>query len=243
MNKKSMTLQAWSRQWLELYVKPVAKPSGYEHYRDNLEKHILPCLGRCSLERLTTPVVQAFLNQMGECGNLRTGGPLSSKSVKNIRVVLDVCCKRAVADGHMKENPVPATVCRRCPSRTVEVLSDEQQKVLEGWLFQNLTLYSAGILLALYSGMRLGECCALRWSCYDSARGELHIRETVRRVTEGFCQAQGKENPSGLFGTENQLLPPDPGFARYSSGSSGFSIPALYRYLRTGSGQRGLYPL
>lgn len=132
MNKKSMTLQAWSRQWLELYVKPVAKPSGYEHYRDNLEKHILPCLGRCSLERLTTPVVQAFLNQMGECGNLRTGGPLSSKSVKNIRVVLDVCCKRAVADGHMKENPVPATVCRRCPSRTVEVLSDEQQKVLEG---------------------------------------------------------------------------------------------------------------
>ena len=68
MNKKSMTLQAWSRQWLELYVKPVAKPSGYEHYRDNLEKHILPYLGRCSLERLTTPVVQAFLNQMGECG-------------------------------------------------------------------------------------------------------------------------------------------------------------------------------
>ena len=106
MNKKSMTLQAWSRQWLELYVKPVAKPSGYEHYRDNLEKYILPCLGRCSLERLTTPVVQAFLNQMGECGNLRTGGPLSSKSVKNIRVVLDVCCKRAVADGHIDRKSV-----------------------------------------------------------------------------------------------------------------------------------------
>ena len=138
-------------------------------------------------------MVQAFLNQMGECGNLRTGGPLSSKSVKNIRVVLDVCCKRAVADGHMKENPVPATVCRRCPSRTVEVLSDEQQKVLEGWLFQNLTLYSAGILLALYSGMRLGECCALRWSCYDPARGELHIRETVRRVTEDYARPQGKK--------------------------------------------------
>ena len=45
MNKKSMTLQAWSRQWLELYVKPVAKPSGYEHYRDNLEKYILPLPG------------------------------------------------------------------------------------------------------------------------------------------------------------------------------------------------------
>lgn len=193
MNKKDLTLRDWSRKWLELYVKPVAKPSGYEHYRDNLEKHILPCLGPYSLPQLTPPVVQTFLNRMAESGNLRTGGPLSSKSVKNIRVVLDVCCKRAVADGHMKENPVPATVCRRCASRTVEILSDQQQKVLERWLFQNLTLYSAGILLALYSGMRLGECCALRWKCYDPTRGELHIRETVRRVSEDPVPRSGKK--------------------------------------------------
>ena len=136
-------------------------------------------------------MVQAFLNQMGECGNLRTGGPLSSKSVKNIRVVLDVCCKRAVADGHMKENPVPGTVCRRCPSRTVEVLSDEQQKVLEGWLFENLPC-TAPDLCWCCTADAPGECCALRWSCYDPARGEAH-RETVRRVTEDLPGTQEKK--------------------------------------------------
>ena len=40
-----ITLREWSQQWLEVYVKPVAKPSGYEHYYDNLHKHILPKLG------------------------------------------------------------------------------------------------------------------------------------------------------------------------------------------------------
>ena len=40
-----MTLNEWTGQWLATYVKPVAKPSGYEHYCDNMYKHILPKLG------------------------------------------------------------------------------------------------------------------------------------------------------------------------------------------------------
>ena len=45
-----ITLREWSQQWLEVYVKPVAKPSGYEHYHDNLHKHILPKLGDTALK-------------------------------------------------------------------------------------------------------------------------------------------------------------------------------------------------
>lgn len=46
-----VTLREWSQQWLEVYVKPVAKPSGYEHYYDNLHKHILPKLGDMPLKK------------------------------------------------------------------------------------------------------------------------------------------------------------------------------------------------
>ena len=109
MLQKNPTLNEWAEYWLATYVRPVAKPSGYEHYHDNLHKHILPKLGSVRLSRLTTPKVQAFLNEEALHGNLRDGGPLSAKSLKNMRVVLDVCCKRAVADGYMASNPVPAT--------------------------------------------------------------------------------------------------------------------------------------
>ena len=167
-----ITLREWSQQWLEVYVKPVAKPSGYEHYYDNLHKHILPKLGDMPLKSLTTAVVQHFLNEESLHGNLRTGGALSAKSIKNMRVVLDVCCKRAVADGMMPANPVAATVYTHCRSKKHNIMSDSDQKVLEKWLFSDLSLNNAGIILALYSGMRLGEVCAARWGNYEAEYGK-----------------------------------------------------------------------
>lgn len=195
---KRPTLQEWAQWWMETYVKPTAKPSGYEHYHDNLYKHILPKLGKYRMDKLTTPVVQTFLNEAAAHGNLRTGGPLSPKSIKNMRVVLDVCCKRAVADGYMAANPVPATVYKRCPTRRVEVMSDADQKVLEEWLFQDLSLQNAGIIQGLYSGMRLGEVCALRWRNFDSTKGCLYVEETVRRIS--------REQSDGICGTRTQLV-------------------------------------
>lgn len=192
-----MTLNEWTEQWLETYVKPVAKPSGYEHYCDNMYKHILPKLGNLPMNELTTAVVQQFLNGEALPGNLRTGGSLSAKSVKNMRVVLDVCCKRAVADGIMPVNPVPATVYTHCRLKKLTVLSDDAQATLEKWLFSDLSLNNAGIILALYTGMRLGEVCAVRWTDYDAASGTLHITQTVRRITI---------DPSAEYGKRTKLV-------------------------------------
>lgn len=191
-------LSDWAEFWLETYVRPVAKPSGYEHYHDNLFKHILPKLGKYRLNKLSTPVVQAFLNEKAEHGNLRDGGPLSAKSIKNMRVVLDVCCKRAVADGYMAANPVPGTVYKRCPSRKVDVMTDAHQKILEDWLFQDMSLLNAGITMGLYSGMRLGEVCAGRWKHYDFQRGCFHVADTVRRVSN--------YDPDAAYGERTQLV-------------------------------------
>ena len=83
----------------------------------------------------------------------------------------------------MAVNPVPATVYTHCRSKRLTVLSDDAQATLEKWLFSDLSLNNAGIILALYTGMRLGEVCAVRWKDYDAASGTLHITQTVRRVT------------------------------------------------------------
>ena len=56
-------LGEWMAYWLENYVRPIAKPAGYQHYRDNVEKHILPHLGKIPLGELTPRVLQQFLNQ------------------------------------------------------------------------------------------------------------------------------------------------------------------------------------
>lgn len=55
------TLEDWLLYWLDAYVKPVSKPSGYEHYRDNCVKHIIPAIGEIQLGNLTPRVLQRFL--------------------------------------------------------------------------------------------------------------------------------------------------------------------------------------
>ena len=62
------TLEDWLLYWLDAYVKPVSKPSGYEHYRDNCVKHIIPAIGEIQLGNLTPRVLQRFFNEQARTG-------------------------------------------------------------------------------------------------------------------------------------------------------------------------------
>lgn len=114
-----------------------------------------------------------------------------------LRRMLSRWRSRAVADGIMPVNPVPATVYTHCRSKKLTILSDDAQATLEKWLFSDLSLNNVGIILALYTGMRLGEVCAVRWRDYDAASGTLHITQTVRRVTI---------DPSAEYGKRTKLV-------------------------------------
>ena len=43
------------------------------------------------------------------------------------------------------------------------------------------SLKSLGVALALATGMRIGEVCALRWECIDIQRGLIHVNKTLQR--------------------------------------------------------------
>ena len=181
MNEQ-MTLKEWLAYWLENYVRPIFKPSTYEHYRENCEKHIIPELGNIPIGSITSRMLQQFFNQQAKSGNRRTGGPLSAKSMRNMRVVLDVAFKQALAEDVIGSNPVPLTVIKSCPTKKPVVMTDDTQASLERYLFENSNNYHPAILLALYTGLRRGEICALRWKDYDETTKKLCVNETVRRL-------------------------------------------------------------
>ena len=94
-----------------------------------------------------------------------------------MRVVLDVALKQAMAEGIIHNNPVPLTVVKSVRSHRMQIMTNEIQQQLEDYLFRNRHDYHAGILIAMFTGMRLGEVCALQWKDYDADT-------IVRRVTE-----------------------------------------------------------
>ena len=106
------TLGEWLMYWLETYVRPTAKPSSYSHYRDNCEKHIIPALGEVPIGEISAKMLQRFFNEQARTGNLRNHGPLSTKSMRNMRVVLDVAFKQAVSEDVVSHNPVPLTAIK-----------------------------------------------------------------------------------------------------------------------------------
>lgn len=50
------------------------------------------------------------------------------------------------------------------------------------YLKENLTIKNAGIMLSLFTGLRLGEVCALKWSNIDLENSILYITTTMQRV-------------------------------------------------------------
>ena len=180
----------WVHEYLETYVKPVCKPSSTAYFADNLLKHAVPHLGNLPLSQIDSATLQRFFNQQAAHGRLADGGPLSAKSIRNLRTAVSGCFTMAVAQGILRSNPVPGTVIRRATKPTVDIMEEQEAETLMNFLYTDPNLMNFGIILAARLALRRGEVCALRWENWDRRRGYLHIGNTVKRLP-----SEKKEGP------------------------------------------------
>ncbi|MBQ3227259.1 MAG: site-specific integrase [Clostridia bacterium] len=66
-----------------------------------------------------------------------------------------------------------------------QVFSVSEQKTLTDYLLSDLDLNKLGVLICLYSGLRLGEICGLKWGDVDLKRQTIRIARTIQRVSNG----------------------------------------------------------
>ena len=67
-------------------------------------------------------------------------------------------------------------------NKNIDVLSKSQQEKLTSYLINNFNNTSLGILICLYTGIRIGEVCALKFDDISMADKTVHIRKTMQRV-------------------------------------------------------------
>lgn len=67
--------------------------------------------------------------------------------------------------------------------KPVEVLSRLEQAKLIHYLHSFPDTYKTGIILCLYTGLRLGEICSLKWEDIDFKNRILHVNRTVQRIS------------------------------------------------------------
>ena len=155
--------------------KPTVKKSTYAIYSQLCNKHIL--LWFCAHPELSEANIQAFVNSELERG-------LSLKTVKDTLLVLQMLLTFGARMGAW-EMPVysvrfPSSLQPRHPLPLS--LSQAQEKRLLEHLHAQFSYRNLGLLICLYSGLRIGEVCGLQWQDIDLRAGVIHVGKTVQRI-------------------------------------------------------------
>ena len=182
-----MKYKDWICEWLDDYVKPTVKEKTYLNYSVMLRTHILPAIGELELDELTLPVLQSFVFNMSDHGNAKTGGGLSPSTVSMIEGVVERSLNFAVEIGLIERHHAAHVRCPRVNGKKVECFSLSEQRKIEEDILKSPCDKRIGILLCLYTGMRIGELMALRWCDIDFDRCIITVNATCR---DGFLDGK-----------------------------------------------------
>ena len=201
---RGMTVEKWMRSWLETDLLGGIKASSYLTYQNQMNRHILPCLGRMQMASITPEMVHSFL----EC--LQAKG-LGENTVRGIYRLLSAAMRAALDDGIIAKNPCRKICVKRGERVQQRVFSREEQKKVEKTLSQGEDLTA---LFAMYTGLRLGEICGLRWSDINWENGTATVCRTVQRLKRmdtDKCLKCGGAKTYLMIGSpkSSQFLPDD----------------------------------
>lgn len=172
-------------QLFELFLRRAnVKRSTYARYKTVIDLHILPWFGKRQACTLTAKELSAYLREKRRNGNLRTGGALSEKSVRDLAVLIKSALRFAQRELHVYADainmPLPPYKQKR-----VRTFSEPEIQRMEAEMQNTPDRKNLAIVLALCAGMRIGEICALRVSDIDFLASTIEIRQSAQRIQTG----------------------------------------------------------
>ena len=171
MNKKK-TFQDVSKIWCDA-KRPIVKHTTMCAYLLTLQTHLLPWFG--TMETIAECDVQQFV--IDKCAS-----GLARKTVRDMVAVLKSIVKYGNKHGifHFEEWEIEYPTDTE--NKLLPTLSLNHQRILMNHLIEQPTQQNIGVLLALCTGMRIGEVCALQWEDVDFTQRIITVRHTVGRI-------------------------------------------------------------
>ncbi|WP_026504722.1 tyrosine-type recombinase/integrase [Butyrivibrio sp. NC3005] len=178
---KTDTIEAVAKDWIQCNTYKW-KESTKCRYIEKLNTYIIPKFGNRSLSDISTKEIEDFILTLQKEG-YEGRRPLGSSSVSMVLTILKQLQFHAKKTDCFVRFSAECIVIRKNKPRH-EVLTPKEEKILIKKLKDNLNEINTGILTSLFTGIRIGEICALRCDNIDLANGILHIRETMQRLPD-----------------------------------------------------------
>lgn len=182
-DKSGLTIGRVMTEWL-YESKNQLKISSYQKYSAIFTNHISGQIGELPIKYLTSQVITRFTGDL-------LSKELSRETVNLVLIVLGMGLSNAKEKYKIT---VPEIHLLKTTRSQTRVFSESEQQILARHLLSQSDVFSFGILFALYTGLRVGEVCALKWE--DVTNNTIHICKTMQRL----------KNAEGV--TEIMILPP-----------------------------------
>ncbi|MCI8404827.1 MAG: site-specific integrase [Clostridia bacterium] len=195
-----LSLGDWTEQWIKS-LKHI-KESTKMIYHSQIKNHVASGIGKIKLKKLNRSVLQEFVDKLSE--------NYSSKSVHVIYSTLKLALQAAHKNRYIYDI-YSEIILPKLTQKSVHVLSRDEQKRLENAIFRDNNRYDIGILICLYTGIRIGELCALRWENINLKNGTIKIEQTAQRI-DGGVGAKTKINFNSPKTPASERVIPIPNF-------------------------------
>ncbi len=176
---KKIGFEDFAKEWLEKYPKLAEqgplKPSTVNSYNCIIEKHLIPFFGDIQLGHIHSVLIEKdFKAQLS--------GRISSKTVRNILVLLQTMLNSAVSWGYLGKNPFQADgknkvkIPRMSREQKGRALNPEEiRKLLDRCVDDTYTIVGTAVL----TGMRRAEIFGLRLKDVDFERNIIHVKQAL----------------------------------------------------------------
>jgi integrase len=160
--------------WLDGIVGGSVRQNTRAAYGGYVKNHIAPYFERALLMGLRTEAVQKFVSDMSE--------RLSPRTVRAVFSMLKSALNMAAEFGYIAKNPCNAVKLPKVDEREVRVFCRADQQRLESAALASNDKRNIGVMICLYTGIRIGELCALKWENVDFENGSIRITASLGRI-------------------------------------------------------------
>ncbi len=156
------------------------KESTMVKYRNLLAGYLLPALGDKPISQMDYHCLDQLCNTLLTQGGKAKRG-LSPKTVSDVLALLHNILQYSADRG----NPPPLggrSITIKREHREMRVLSKTEQQALCRYLFDSRDSRDLGVLICLFTGLRVGEICALKWGDFSFPDKTLFIHQAMQRI-------------------------------------------------------------
>lgn len=191
---QTITVAQYCNKFMRIYKSGEAVANntriGYMGY---LRNHILPFMGEMSVDAVTVDTMQMYINEKSQL--------LAAATIKKHIDFLSMVFDSALEDDIIQKNPFKSSriTVHGKDSEPVLAYTEDEFKTFEEKVLHNLTGSTLlFVAFTLYTGMRLGEICALTWEDVDLENGVIRVSKSVEWPAKNQGTLKTTKTPNGI---------------------------------------------